>query len=249
MRKWLFLLFVIQCSWSQNEPVWLEGLVVSELRNELANINVSNIVTNATVMTNETGRFRIPVQLNEALKISAVGYEEQFVKIDEALYKKKQLVVKLRAAVYNLDEVRVVKLDAQKMGIIDYKPKHYTPAERKLRTAGQFSPWQILMIPLGGMPLDPMINAITGRTAMLKKELEVERKELALAALTTKLDSLYFADQLHLAPDQVKAFQYYAVENAEVRALVKSDNLIPLKFKLSQLLVEFLKPKESDEKK
>jgi hypothetical protein len=104
------------------------------------------------------------------------------------------------------------------------------------------------MIPLGGMPLDPMINAITGRTAMLKKELEVERKELALAALTTKLDSLYFADQLHLAPDQVKAFQYYAVENAEVRALVKSDNLIPLKFKLSQLLVEFLKPKESDEK-
>ncbi|MEN9335080.1 MAG: hypothetical protein RLZZ500_67 [Bacteroidota bacterium] len=249
MRNWLLLLFVVQLSWCQNEPIWLEGIVVSELRNELANINVSNIVTNATVSTTEKGRFRLPVQLNEALKFSAVGYEEQYVKIDETVFKSKQLVVKMKAAVYNLDEVRVVKLDAQKMGIINYKPKHYTPAERKLRTAGQFSPWQLLMIPLGGMPLDPMINAITGRTAMLKKELEVERKEMALAALTSKLDSLYFTDQLHLPADQVKAFHYFAVENAEVRSLLKTENTIQLKFKLSQLVVEFLKPKETDEKK
>lgn len=245
----LFLCCGLQLLWGQPQTTYLEGVVVSELGNELQNINVTNLVTQQTVMTDAKGHFTLPLQPNEALKFSAVGYEEQYLKIEEAHLKSRRLVVKLKAAIYSLDEVEIVKLDAQKMGIINYKPKKYTPAERRLRTAGQFSPWQILMIPLGGMPLDPMINAISGRTAMLKKELEVERKEKALEALNTQLDSLYFTEQLHLPADRVKAFQYYAVENPELRQLLKKENAVQLKFKLAQLLVEFLKPKESDEKK
>lgn len=238
-----------QLAFSQTESVWLEGLVHSELGNELYNINVTNLVTQQTVITNEQGKFRLPIHANDALKFSAVGYEDYYVKVDELIVKSRQLIVKLKAAVYSLDAVQIVKLDAQKMGIIDYKPKKYTPAERRLHTAGRFSPWQILLIPVGGMPLDPLINALSGRTAMLKKELEVERKEKALARLHTQLDSLYFTQQLHLPADRVKAFQYYAVDNAELRQLLIIENKEKLKFKLAQLLVEFLKPNENEFKK
>jgi hypothetical protein len=115
-----------QLAFSQTESVWLEGLVRSELGNELYNINVTNLVTQQTVITNEQGKFRLPIHANDALKFSAVGYEDYYVKVDELIVKSRQLIVKLKAAVYSLDAVQIVKLDAQKMGIIDYKPKKYT---------------------------------------------------------------------------------------------------------------------------
>ena len=245
MRYWLYnsILF-LQFTFGQAEAVWLDGIVRSELGNELYNINVTNLVTQQTVITNDQGKFRLPIHHNDALKFSAVGYEDHYVKMDELIVKNPKLVVKLKATVYSLDAVEIVKLDAQKMGIINYKPKKYTPAERRLHTAGRFSPWQVVLIPLGGMPLDPLINALSGRTAMLKKELEVERKEKALESLNRQLDSLYFTQQLHLPSDRVAAFQYYAVENPELRQLLKTENKVQLKFQLSQLLVEFLKPKQ-----
>jgi hypothetical protein len=243
---WILLLFTATLLQAQPKPFRLEGIVLSEMRNELSNINVTNMVSQVTVVTDAQGKFIIPVQQQEALKFSAVGYEDFYLRIEPIHQQQGRVMVKLKTAVYQLDEVNIIHLDAQKMGIIDYKPKKFTPAERRLETAGRFSPWQFLLIPLGGMPIDPLINAISGRTKRLEKELEVERREFALEAMEVQLDSVYFTDKLRLPPDRIKAFQYYAVENAEVRDLLKTNNVTRLQFKLAQVVVEFLKTKENE---
>ena len=66
------------------------------------------------------------------------------------------------------------------MGIIPYGQKKYTPAERKLKTAGDFKPIHLLGLLGGAFALDPIINKINGRTKKLKKEIKVEGKETYL---------------------------------------------------------------------
>jgi hypothetical protein len=97
------------------------------------------------------------------------------------------------------------------------------------------------MIPLGGMPFDPILNAISGRTKMLKAELQVERKEFALQTLTELFEKSYFIEKLHIPADYVKGFQYYAVENNGLRSVLKTRNKTQIDFILSQLSVEYLK--------
>ena len=85
------------------------------------------------------------------------------------------------------------------MGILDKKAKEFTPAERKLNTASNLYPSVYAGTMAGGsISLDPILNWISGRTKMLKNELKVERKEIALQKLTNLLEVDYFTQTLSL---------------------------------------------------
>jgi len=56
--------------------------------------------------------------------------------------------------------------------------KPLTLNEKRVLTAGTFKPIDLLKIIAGGMPLYPVINAISGRTKRLQKIIVVERKAL-----------------------------------------------------------------------
>jgi hypothetical protein len=78
---------------------------------------------------------------------------------------------------------RYNNINAVSLGIIPSNQKSYTAAERKYATAssGRLNP----------MGLDPVLNFISGRTAMLKKELMVEKK-IYLSMLDNMFDENHF---------------------------------------------------------
>ena len=71
-----------------------------------------------------------------------------------------------------LDEVFIAsnsEFNAVSLGILKKEIKPLTPYERQLYTAGDFKPVHLLSILTGSLNVDPIINAITGRTKRLKK--------------------------------------------------------------------------------
>ena len=99
------------------------------------------------------------------------------------------------------------------LGIVPANQRTYTPAERKLAAAGDFKWYSPLLIPLGGMSVDGLINSISGRTSMLKKELVVERKEMLQTKTSDYFDRKYFVETLNIPDEYVDGFLFYIVEN------------------------------------
>jgi hypothetical protein len=132
-----------------------------------------------------------------------------------------------------LDEVKINEykdINAVSLGIISSKTKHYTPAERKLHEATSGS---------GLVPLNPILNAITGRTKQLKKEVEVEKKETMLSKIQNLYEAEYFVETLKIPKDFVKGFQYFIVEDAKFVEALKAKNKTMATFIMNELAVTY----------
>jgi hypothetical protein len=127
---------------------------------------------------------------------------------------------------------RYPNMSAEALGIIPYGQKKYTPAERKLATAtsGRLNP----------MGLDPLLNYFSGRTAMLKKELEVEKKETFMAQLESMFDQNHLVNTLHIPSIYVKGFLYYAVENPKFTRVLETKNHTSIEFLLAELATKYI---------
>ena len=89
------------------------------------------------------------------------------------------------------------------------------------------------------MDVDGMINSISGRTAMLKKELVVEKKERLLAYLDDLFKADFFINSLKIPTEYVKGFQYYCVEDNAFRTVLKSKNKIKIEYALIELAKKY----------
>jgi uncharacterized protein YcsI (UPF0317 family) len=89
------------------------------------------------------------------------------------------------------------------------------------------------------MGLDPLLNYFSGRTAMLKKELEVEKKEGYLVQLENLFDNNHFVNTLQIPSDYVKGFLYYAVENPKFTRVLNTKNRTSIEFLMSELAVQY----------
>jgi hypothetical protein len=90
------------------------------------------------------------------------------------------------------------------------------------------------------MGLDPLLNYFSGRTAMLKKELEVEKKEGYLIQLENLFDKNHYMNTLHIPSIYVKGFLYFAVENPKFTRVLETKNRISIEFLLVELARQYL---------
>lgn len=220
----------------------LKGKVVAD-SNELEGIYIINLKTDAAVLTEKGGYFSIPATEGDTLQFSAVQFKGLKRGLKKEDFNSDLLFVKMEILTRQLDEVKVNEyknINAVSLGIIPKGQKKYTPAERKLATAGEFRWYSPLLIPVGGMSVDGLINSISGRTAMLKKELIVERKEFFLKKIREQFDENYFTETLKIPADYVEGFQYYIVESTELETALNEKNKIKATFILSGLSVEYL---------
>jgi hypothetical protein len=136
-----------------------------------------------------------------------------------------------------LNEVIVSKskINAVDLGIISNKSFkiNYTPAERRLQYANS------------GV-ISPLINSITGKTSMFKKEIVVESKQRALEKISNNFDNEYFIKNLKIDSTYIKAFQYYLIENNDFIKILNSKNKFLTEFLLVQLAYDFNNLKKKD---
>jgi hypothetical protein len=210
----------------------INGKVTADY-NDLDSIYIENLKTKKSTLTERGGYFSINASVGDTLLFAAVQFKSVKIALKKEDFYNDLLFVKMETLILILDEVKINEykdINAVALGIISPKTKHYTPAERKLHEATTGS---------GLVPLNPILNAITGRTKQLKKEVEVEKKETMLSKIDYMYDEKYFIETLQIPKDFVKGFEYYLVEDAKFVAAIKAKNKTMATFIMNELAVTY----------
>jgi hypothetical protein len=217
----------------------LKGKITSQIK-ELNDVYVANLRSESTTTTDKNGNFSMFIIVGDTLQFSGLQIVTKKVVITENDIVKQLYVVSLEAKVNPLDEVEIKQykdINAVSLGILQKPAKVYTPAERKLKAATDLDG----KIGFGGaMSIDPLLNWMSGRTTMLKKELAVEKKEKLLQKIEYLFKEEYFIENLKIPKDYLRGFWYYAIDDTKLVAALNTKNKIMARFIFSDLATNYL---------
>ena len=236
IRKFEFILllfFQITFGQTAGEKI-LHGKIIVE-SGSVAGVTIVNLVNEKSTLCNNDGDFYILAKAEDLLVFSSVNLEYHRRIIEEDDLKSDLIIIKMTAKITELEEVIVNKhpeINAVSLGISPKGIKKYTPAERRLYTAVS-------------TPGDALLNYLSGRTEMLKKEIEVEKKERLLMLFGSLFEDDFFTNTLKIPADYVKGFQYYCIEDGRISEVLKTKNktkieflIIPLAKKYNEIISE-----------
>ncbi|MFV8371116.1 hypothetical protein [Flavobacterium sp. LB2P74] len=221
-----FIVFLfVQVLFAQTDNVKeLRGKIIADSV-AVDRITIENVTTEKTAFSNGNGYFTIAVKEGDVLVFTAVNLEGLRMKIDKQDMLQEVITVTMLPKSIILKEVIVSEssITAESSGIIPYGQKKYTAAERKLYTA------------TSGGGIDGLLNAISGRKAMLKKEIVIEKKEQLLAKIEFLFEDKYYIESLKIPTDYIKGFQYYCIDDPGFANALRSKNKTMVMFLIVKL--------------
>ncbi|MBB5269714.1 hypothetical protein [Algibacter amylolyticus] len=194
-----------------SQTIELLGRIASN--GDIENIHVINNTAQAFTITDIDGHFKIPAKLSDTLTFSSIQYKLKEVVVTQTIIDNEAIFVTLNEHINELDEVIVGKIltgdlfsdirnmdanapiDFYDVGIPGFTGTPATQSERRLSEASKFSPKAggSLGGVGGSVSIAPLINAITGRTKMLKNRVKIEEKESLMQTIKGRLASDFFA--------------------------------------------------------
>lgn len=240
MRNKLLCIFLLVSvfGWSQSQI--LKGKLIANIQ-DLEGIHVINFSDKNYVSTSPGGYFSINAKPGDTLQFSAVHLIAKQVQLKPEDFGENLFFMKMDPIVNHLSEL-VIKdysyINAESLGLVKKGQKSFTPAERKLNTASNSYAAIGLNTSVG---LDPLLNWISGRTAMLQKGLEVEKKERLQNYLRELHDEEYYMSHFKIPSSYVNGFLVFVSENPRFVAAAASKNKLITDFLLAKLAVDYKK--------
>ena len=226
--KTLFFFLATQCILGQaKEAKTIRGRILAN-SGIFTEIEVVNLNSEKSAKVNENGEFTIEAEINDVLFFASKSFEAYRKVIQANDFCEDFISIEMIPKGIELDEVIInqyATINARDLGIIPKNQKSYTVAERRLKANS------------GG--IGGLINMLSGRKEMLKKELEVEKKETNLAKLKRLFTSDFYTKSFHIATDKINTFQYYCIENKSFAKLLETNNKAQMLVAMLQLASTF----------
>ena len=232
----LLFLFLAQISFGQTSGTKEIMGQVFEESSSVEGVNIINNNTQITTVTDENGMFSIVAKEGDVLVFSSVNMEPLKRRISVEDLNSASIQIKMTAKQIELKEVVVndnMGITAENLGIIPHGQKKYTAAERKEATASS-------------TPVDYLVNSISGRSAMLKKEIKIEKKEALFRKIEYFFDENYYTERLKIPAEYIKGFQLYCIEDAEFAVSLSNKNKSMCMFLITDLARKYLKIIENE---
>lgn len=225
-----------------SQSVDIQGQVYGN--SDVEGIHVINKTAGKFATTTATGSFSINAKLNDTIVFSSVRYKLTAVRVTDENINQRKMTLMLEEQVNVLPEVTVGKIlsgdlefdvqnaeiekpvDFYDVGIPGYTGKPKTQSERRLHEADAGK-----MIPSVGfgfsLNFHKLMNAITGRTKMLKERVRFEANEVLMHQIKNGLSEEFFKvhplDEKH----QIEFF-YFCSEDDEFEARCKDKSEIEI---------------------
>jgi hypothetical protein len=252
----LGLFLVCTWGWSQTfSQKKLEGKVQSA-DGDVAATHVLNTTTGKATITDIDGYFSIPVSLHDTVLFSAVQYKKKEIVITLSLLESKSVRITLEEALTELDEVIVrpynlsgdLGLDAKSLqakrvvtastlGLPNAYVRVPTQSERQLYEATSGG---------GLIPLNPILNGISGRTKMLKQQVARDAKY----ARTDRVKAFYadslFVKDLKIPLLKIDDFMYFCEVDPYFQTLVDTHDQLRIWEYMRKKSVAYRKNNELD---
>lgn len=255
IRIKLLLFFLAISQFAISQTIDLYGKVKSKLNVE--NIHVINKTAQKFTITNTLGEFKISAKLNDTLIFTSIQHKQVSFLVDENMILNKVVLVELEEFINSLDEIVIGKvlsgnmlldigntegepMTSKKAGIPSYQGKPKTQSERRLHEAGEFKPKMLLGLLMGSVPINPILNGISGRTKKLKYRVKLETEEELMFKIKVRLSEMFFENN-PLDENLRMDFFYYCSEDENFLLRCKNKNdidvLLFLSFKYKQYII------------
>ncbi|MDA7558499.1 hypothetical protein N8768_05005 [Flavobacteriaceae bacterium] len=208
---------------------------------DVEGIHVINKTSNKFSTTNTAGFFDVQAKINDTIVFSSVQYKLVSVIVTSKVFREQAMDIFLEEQVNNLPEITVGKIlsgdleydlknnemnkpiDFYDVGIPGYIGKPKTQSERRLHEAdaGKLIPYIGFGFVLN---VHKLLNAISGRTKMLKQRVKQESDIALLNAIKRNVSTEFFRDY-PLNKNLREEFFYFCSddENFEIRCKDKSN--------------------------
>jgi hypothetical protein len=230
LSKLIFLNLVLASSSIHSQTI--EGRVLNA-EEDVANVHVFNLTTNKATITSTDGYFSIAAKLKDTIRFSAIQFTRKELVVNKAMLDG-FIVVKLSTSLTELEEVVVwpymlsgdllkdmdsieieATITASTLDLPNANVKERIQSERLLYTART---WDYKVV---SVKLDPLINAISGRTKMLKKRVARDLKESRYNKLYDNLDKSFLVNELKIPGDRIYDFYYYCESDSSFDSIVQ----------------------------
>ena len=236
-----FFFFSTFSVFSQKEKV-IQGKIIIQ-NSKLNGIRVVNLNNEKETFTDANGSFTILAKTDDLLVFSAEFLDFMRKIVETSDYDKGSIEIQMTSKAMQLDEVEIKdysKINAVRLGILSSPAKQYTPAARRLQTATGLYPTLYAGTMAGGsLGLDPLMNWISGRTAMLKKALKAEEKEILIEKIEFYYTEDFFIEKLKIEPLYLGSFKNYAFYDIALINAIQSKNKAQMDFNFYRLSTEF----------
>ena len=238
--NFLFAVCLIGCTQKtlaqHKETRVLTGRLYSNDEIDLYDIHILNISAKSATITNGTGHFDIPARINDTLVISAVHIVPIEIAISEGFFNSRSIEIKISQKRYELDEITLYPFQLSGRLIYDLNSISFpvvptalsivlpnvdapklTQDERKLYTART---WDFKGT---SVRLDPIINAISGRTKKLKKRIKRDEKEFLLENVRNRFPDSLLIYSLGIEHSRVYEFWLYCEADPQFNTLIEQN--------------------------
>ncbi|MCF1420175.1 MULTISPECIES: carboxypeptidase-like regulatory domain-containing protein [Mangrovimonas] len=213
-----FIVIFLSANVLFSQEVLLSGRVTSN--EDVENIHVINKTSSRFTITNEKGEFQISVKLHDTILLSSLLHHPKEFVVYQKMMEEGIVEVSLTKTTYELNEVVLGKIltgdlgddvsavegepiTARKLGIPSYEGPPLTQSERRLKEATTGG---------GFVPLNPILNAISGRTKMLKNRIKLERRDDLMYEIRRSLEDKLF-EMEDLPEERRNEFFYFCSED------------------------------------
>lgn len=216
----------------------------------VSNVHLLNLSAEQATISDQEGFFAITAREGDTVLVSAIRYERITFRITPEMLGGGLLTISLTPFVNQLDEVVLYPYNlsgdlgrdlgnlpveepvtAASLGLPNAYAPVKTQAERMLFEATTGG---------GILPLNPVLNAISGRTRMLKKRLARDRAYQQTLEVRARYPDSIFVGQLGVPALRIPDFMYYCEADPAFGPLAEGD---PLR------MWEFLRKKSAEYRK
>ena len=225
----------------------LQGKVLHDTKS-IADVHVMNTTSRKATITDEDGNFSLPVKLGDTLVFSAVQFKRKTMVVTITILESASVFVPLEEFVNELDEVVLRPFDlsgdltrdmenlnteavvtASTLGLPNAYAKPLTQSERLLREASGGSVVLGAGIAPGAVaPLNPIINAITGRTKMLKKRVVRDTKYARTERVRHFYADSLFVRELKIPQNKIDDFMYFCEVDPAFSSIVDTHDRLKI---------------------
>lgn len=232
-RKLIFVSFFLLlggcfCSHAQTRVTFKGHIVADSI--ETREVNVVNLTQKNGVVASK-GDFELSVEVGDELFFSSLQYEPYQLTVTQELLERESLQIYLFPLVNELETVKISDLNltgdlGKDIKYVEVNP-YFDPAKKGLpvnkkppRTKAQRRLYTATTSQGGIIPLDPILNAISGRLKMLERQADYEILETRKAKALHAMPFSFFVEEIQVPPDYVEDFIYYCLSFKNFSTLV-----------------------------
>ena len=234
-KYFILCFFVLLCTGLNAQKLPIDRKVYSLENVDVEGINIYNRNTQQGVITDSQGDFKIAVSLGDTLSISAVHLQEATVIIQEEQVSNRKIIIELDEKMNQLATVTI------RRGLTGYLGTdiNLIPSTKPITAESVGIPIAIgkpmikeerLLYAANSGPVDAIINMISGRTKMLKKQLELYKTTERTQSLLKKFPETYFTEVLKISKFQIYSFLFFCEDDPDYASIVRKDTITITEF-------------------